>query len=113
MALKQADVIFIPHASPRGSSQDKYNSWIRHLTARAYDNGLYIAACNQTGDNLKGLVFPGISLLIGPDGNIIYKSIDQKEGVHIIHLEQSALDQVRSHKMRYFLPHRRNDLFRF
>lgn len=113
MALKQADVIFIPHASPRGSSQDKYHSWIRHLTARAYDNGLYIAACNQTGDNLKGLVFPGISLLIGPDGNIIYKSIDQKEGVHIIHLEQSALDQVRSHKMRYFLPHRRNDLFRF
>ncbi|MEN8212410.1 MAG: nitrilase-related carbon-nitrogen hydrolase [Thermodesulfobacteriota bacterium] len=113
MALKQTDVIFIPHASPRGTSQDKYHSWIRHLTARAYDNGLYIAACNQTGDNLKGLVFPGISLLIGPDGNIIYKSVDQKEGVHIIHFERSALDQVRSHKMRYFLPHRRNDLFKF
>jgi len=111
MALKKADIIFIPHASPRGNSQEKYNSWVRHLRARAYDNALYIAACNQTGDNLKGLSFPGISLFIGPDGNVIYKSTEQKEGVHIIHIDRFALDQIRSHKMRYFLPNRRNDLF--
>ncbi len=112
MALKQTDIIFIPHASPRGNSRDKYNSWVRHLRARAYDNAVYIAACNQTGDNLKGLLFPGISLFIGPDGNVIYKSIEQKEGIHIINIEQSALDRVRSHKMRYFLPQRRSDLFK-
>jgi N-carbamoylputrescine amidase len=112
MALKQADIIFIPHASPRGSSQEKYDSWTRHLRARAFDNGLYIAACNQTGDNTKGLFFPGISILIGPDGNIIYKSIDEKEGLHIINIETTVLDQVRSHKMRYFLPNRRSDLFK-
>lgn len=111
MALKKADIIFIPHASPRGSSQEKYDSWIRHLRARAFDNGLYIAACNQTGDNTKGLSFPGISLLIGPDGNVIYKSIDETEGIHIITIEKTVLDQVRSHKMKYFLPNRRNDLF--
>jgi len=111
MALKSADVIFIPHASPRGSSQEKYDSWIRHLRARAFDNGLYIAACNQTGDNLNGLSFPGISLFIGPDGNVIYKSIDNSEGVHIIDIQQSAINHVRSHKMRYFLPNRRPDLF--
>jgi len=111
MALKHADIVFIPHASPRGNSQDKYNSWIRHLRARAYDNALYIAACNQTGDNLKGLLFPGISLFIGPDGKVIYKSTEQKEGVHIIEIKRFALDQIRSHKMRYFLPNRRNDLF--
>ncbi len=111
MALKKADVIFIPHASPRGSSQQKYDSWTRHLRARAFDNGLYIAACNQTGNNSMGLVFPGISILIGPDGNIIYKSIDETEGIHFINIEKDALRHVRSHKMRYFLPHRRNDLF--
>lgn len=112
MALKQADIIFIPHASPRGSSQDKYDSWTRHLRARAFDNGLYIAACNQSGDNSKGLLFPGISILIGPDGNVIYKSIDETEGIHIIDIEQSVLRQIRSHKMRYFLPNRRSDLFK-
>jgi len=112
MALKQADIIFIPHASPRGSSQEKYDSWIRHLRARAFDNGLYIAACNQTGDNTKGLFFPGISILIGPDGNILYKSIDETPGIHIIKIEKAVLDEVRSHKMRYFLPNRRSDLFK-
>lgn len=111
MALKQADLIIIPHASPRGTPQEKYNSWIRHLRARAFDNGLYIAALNQTGDNKKGLSFPGICLLIGPDGNVVYKSIDDTEGVHIITIEKSVLSEVRSHPMKYFLPNRRTDLF--
>ena len=111
MALKQADVIFMPHASPRGSSQEKYDSWLRHLRARAFDNGLYIAALNQTGDNGKGLYFPGICLLIGPDGNVVYKSIDDSEGVHIVTIEKTVLSTVRSHPMRYFLPNRRTDLF--
>jgi N-carbamoylputrescine amidase len=111
MALKQVDVIFIPHASPRGSSQEKYDSWVRHLRARAFDNGVYIAALNQTGDNGKGLSFPGICLFIGPDGQVIYKSVDNGEGVHFISIEKTALNDVRSHPMRYFLPSRRPDLF--
>ncbi len=113
MALKKIDVIFIPHASPRGNPQKKYDSWMRHLRSRAFDNGLYIAACNQTGDNSMGLLFPGICLLIGPDGNVIYKSIDNTEGLHIVDIDKTRLEQVRSHKMRYFLPNRRNDLFKF
>ena len=113
MALKEIDVIFIPHASPRGSSQEKYDSWVRHLRARAFDNGVYIAACNQTGDNTKGLFFPGISIFIGPDGNILYKSIDETEGIHVINIEKTILNEIRSHKMKYFLPYRRKDLFKF
>ncbi len=111
MALKKADVIFIPHASPRGTSKEKYESWIRHLRARAFDNGVYIAACNQTGDNTKGLTFPGISVLIGPDGKVHFKAIDGKEAVHMIRIEKTELFRIRSHKMRYFLPNRRPDLF--
>ena len=111
IALKQADVIFIPHASPLGSSQKKYDSWIRHLRARAFDNGIYIAALNQTGDNGKGLFFPGVCLLIGPDGHVIYKSIDDSERVHLIRIEKTDLNKIRSHPMKYFLPNRRIDLF--
>ncbi|MCP4720002.1 MAG: amidohydrolase [Desulfobacteraceae bacterium] len=111
MAVKGADIIFIPHASPRGSSREKYRSWMRHLTARAFDNGIFIAALNQTGDNTRGLIFPGLALLIGPDGNIISKFIDPKEKIHYIDIDLTALDRVRSHRMRYFLPNRRPDLF--
>ena len=64
-----------------------------------------------TGANGSGLVFPGLCLLIGPDGNIAYKSLEDKEGVHIIHIDKQMLNEVRSHKMKYFLPNRRNDIF--
>jgi predicted amidohydrolase len=111
MALKGADIIFIPHASPRGNPEEKYQSWMRHLTARAFDNGVFIAAVNQTGDNGGGLVFPGLALLIGPDGNIISKFIDPEEKIHFVDIDLTALERVRSHKMRYFLPNRRSDLF--
>jgi len=111
MALKGVDIIFIPHASPRGSSEEKYQSWMRHLTARAFDNGIFIAAVNQTGDNTQGLIFPGLALLIGPDGNIISKFIDQKEKIHYVDIDLNALSRVRSHRMRYFLPNRRPELF--
>jgi len=50
MALMGADIIFIPHASPRGDPQGKLNSWLRHLRARAFDNGVFIVACNQVGE---------------------------------------------------------------
>ncbi|MBT3176175.1 MAG: amidohydrolase [Desulfobacula sp.] len=113
MALKKVDVIFIPHASPRGSSQEKYESWIRHLRARAFDNTVYIAACNQNGNNTKKLFFPGVSVFIGPDGNVLYKSVTETEGIHIINIKKSVLNAIRSHKMKYFLPHRRSDLFKF
>lgn len=111
MALKGADMIIIPHASPRGSSLEKYRSWMRHLTARAFDNGIFVAAVNQTGDNTRGLVFPGLALLIGPDGNLVSKSLSSREKIHFMKMDLAALDRVRSHRMRYFLPHRRPDLF--
>ncbi len=111
-ALKNVDVIFIPHASPRGTPVEKFESWKRHLRARAFDNGVYIAACNQVGDNTQGLKFPCISLLIGPDGNILYHSIDNNEGLHMVTLDKTVLSSVRNHKMKYFLPNRRQDLFK-
>ncbi|WP_022668736.1 nitrilase-related carbon-nitrogen hydrolase [Desulfospira joergensenii] len=111
MAEQEADVIFLPHASPRGSSREKYESWMRHLSARAFDNGIFIAAVNQTGDNGTGLNFPGLALVLGPDGNIVSRSLDNKEQIHRVELDPEILEHVRSHRMRYFLPNRRRDLF--
>lgn len=111
LALQGAHVVFIPHASPRGTSQEKYDSWLRHLTARAFDNAVYIAACNQTGDNRAGLNFPGLNLLIGPDGRVAACNLDGDEGFSMVTIDLSFLEEIRSHKMRYFLPNRRSDLF--
>ncbi len=111
MAVQGADLIFIPHASPRGTPEEKFESWMRHLRARAFDNGLFIAACNQVGENRKGLFFPGVAVVIGPDGNIIEKYTATTEKLVLADIEQSMLNKIRNHKMRYFLPNRRDDLF--
>ncbi len=112
MAVDGADIIFMPHASPRGSSEEKYNSWIRHLRARAFDNSVFIVACNQTGENNAGLSFPGLSIIIDPSGEIIGTYKDIKEGVLVVELKNKILEDVRNHKMRYFLPNRRPELYK-
>jgi len=111
MAVKGVDLIVLPHASPRGTPLEKHRSWMRHLSARAFDNGVFIAAVNQAGSNGAGLHFPGLSLVVGPDGNLVSRSLAQKNHLHVVDLDPAHLHHVRSHKMRYFLPSRRNDLF--
>jgi N-carbamoylputrescine amidase len=111
MAVDGVDIIFMPHASPRGTPPEKLDSWMRHLSARAFDNGVFIVACNQVGKNQKGLEFPGLAVIIGPSGNIAKDKIIGREGMLVADLTEDDLSRVRHHKMRYFLPHRRPDLY--
>lgn len=112
MAEAEADVIFIPHASPRGVAQDKHQSWMRHLPARAFDNGLFVVACNQTGENDNGLAFPGNAVVFSPSGEIIATRLSGNSGLLLADLTADRLHHVRSHRMRYFLPNRRPGLYR-
>lgn len=111
MAVAGADIIFIPHASPRGTPTEKLNSWMRHLTARAFDNSAFIVACNQVGDNQNGLQFPGVAVIIDPSGEVIEKNIGDIDEMIIADLKADALEAVRGHRMRYFLPNRRPELY--
>jgi predicted amidohydrolase len=111
MALDGVEVIFMPHASPRGTPQEKRASWLRHLPARAFDNGVFIVACNQSGGNGAGLAFPGLAMVLGPDGRVIAETAEDAEGLLLADLDAARLDAVRRHPMRYFLPHRRADLY--
>lgn len=113
MAVNGADLIFMPHASPRKSPEEKLNSWLRHLTARAYDNSIFIIACNQTGDNGHGLHFPGVAVAIGPSGKISGTYLSNQEGLLICDLKSREMEEVRNNRMHFFLPHRRPDVYGF
>ncbi|MFH2044162.1 MAG: nitrilase-related carbon-nitrogen hydrolase [Pseudomonadota bacterium] len=111
MALMGADVIFFPHASPRKTPDEKLKSWLRHLTARAFDNSVFVVACNQCSKDPGGLFFPGTGLIINPSGNVIKKYTGENEKMIISDLKAKDIDLVRNHKMRYFLPNRRPDIY--
>jgi len=112
MAEAGAEVIFIPHASPRGQAENKHQSWMRHLPARAFDNGLFVVACNQTGNNGSGLVFPGNAVVFSPSGEIVATHLSGVSGLLLADLTADQLHYVRSHPMRYFFPNRRPGLYR-
>ena len=111
MAVNGAEILFMPHASPRGLAVEKHKSWMRHLTARAYDNSVFVVACNQTGTNGKGLVFPGNAVVIGPTGKVIAKSLSSREHIMFTDLKAADFNHVRNNPMHFFLPNRRPDIY--
>jgi N-carbamoylputrescine amidase len=112
MAVQGADAVFIPHASPGGTPEEKLASWMRHLPARAFDNGIFVIACNQAGDNGRGLCFPGTGLVLSPSGNVLASHAGEEEHMMVVDLAAAELAAVRQHRMRYFLPNRRPSLYR-
>jgi len=112
MAWRGADILFFPHASPRGTPEEKLASWMRHLTARAFDNSVFVVACNQAGENGEGLSFPATAVVLGPSGDVLARDTSGQEGLLVADLDASLLDHVRGHRMRYFFPNRRPALYR-
>ncbi|MDL2321002.1 nitrilase [Desulfosarcina sp. OttesenSCG-928-B08] len=111
MAQAGADALFIPHASPRGTAAEKHQSWMRHLPARAYDNSVFVVACNQIGDNDNGLSFPGNALALSPSGKIRDTLLTGQSGLLVTDLTVRRLRHTRDHRMRYFFPNRRPELY--
>jgi len=109
MAEMGADLVILPHASPRGTSREKCDSWMRHLPARAFDNSLWVMAVNQCGTNEEGLSFPPLALALDPSGRLA-ESSRLSEGLLIVDICRKKISAVRSHPMRYFLPNTRTDL---
>ena len=111
MAVQGAEILFMPHASPRGLAIHKHRSWMRHLTARAFDNSVFVVACNQTGSNGKGLTFPGNAVVLNPAGDIIGQSLSSRETMLTVDLRSKVLHTIRNNHMHFFLPNRRPELY--
>jgi N-carbamoylputrescine amidase len=111
LALQGAEILLFPHASPRGDPEVKSQSWLRHLPSRAFDNGAFVVACNQVGDTAAGFSFPGVCLVLGPNGQVLAKYAGDAERILYADLKADALQRTREHRMRYFIPQRRPELY--
>jgi N-carbamoylputrescine amidase len=112
LALKGAEVIFIPHASPRESAAEKKMRWLRYLPARAYDNSVFLVACNLLGETESGLAFSGSALILGPKGEVLAESQDGGEEVILADLKGETLQKVRDNSRGFFLGRRRPEIYK-
>lgn len=112
LALKGAEVLFFPHASPRESSPEKRRRWLRYLAARAYDNSVFVVACNQAGGGDGRLRFPGTILILNPRGKILARDRGGGEGMVLSDLKAADLAAIRQGRRGFFLARRRPELYR-
>ncbi|SCZ02385.1 nitrilase-related carbon-nitrogen hydrolase [Alkaliphilus peptidifermentans] len=116
MSLNGAEIIFAPHASPNIIG-DRREIWLKYLVARAYDNKVYIAACNLIGENGKGQCFGGGALVIDPKGNVIAEDFNGQESILYVDLSNEKVNRVRTKKAktmkdRFYLQSRRPELYK-
>lgn len=115
-SLKGAEVLFAPHASPTVIG-DRKEIWMRYLGARAYDNSVYLGACNLSGVNGFGREFQGGALVLSPKGEIIAERFGEQEGILTCELTAEYINILRDRNRRtmreiFFLSHRRKELYR-
>ncbi|MCL6636195.1 MAG: nitrilase family protein [Peptococcaceae bacterium] len=115
LSLRGAEIIFAPHASP-AIVGDRKEIWLKYLAARAYDNTVFLAACNLTGGDGAGNTFCGGALVLDPKGNVLAESFGGGEGMLVADLDPALINTIRGQKagtMRniFFLAARRPELY--
>ena len=103
LAVAGADLILVPTANMQPFE------FIANITvrSRAFENQCFIAYANYCGDE-GGLVYCGLSSIVGPAGQVLTQAGDGPEMI-LARLERSALADAR--KSNCYLADRRTDLF--
>ena len=113
-ALQGADIILMPSASGLGGDRRR-SAWDRVIPARAYDNTVYAAVCNQIGDNGRGVTFGGGVAVYDVRGRKMAEDFSG-ECMVTVDLDPEPLERIRAEgyeSMRdvYFLDKRRPELY--
>ena len=113
LAEKGAEVIFLPHASPGETPVDKRARWMRYVPARAYDNNVYVAICNNVGDNGAGRTFSGVTFICDPLGAVIAEGQSgSEEEMVVADLSASMIAESRRKTLMFFRHYRRPEMYR-
>ena len=93
-ALKGADLILMPSASGLGGERRR-SAWDRVIPARAYDNTVYAAVCNQFGDNGRGVSFGGGAAVYDVRGRKMAEDFSG-ECMLTVDLDPEPLERIRA-----------------
>ena len=93
--LKGADLIIIPTANTKDEPMEMFEWEIR---VQAMQNQVFIAMCNRVGKE-DHMDFAGESLLVDPNGDIIFKADDRQQ------LIECEIDLSKAGKLRKSKPY--------
>jgi predicted amidohydrolase len=82
------------------------------VPARAYDNAVFVAICNQVGDNGAGRIFAGVTFVCDPRGTVIAQaSHHDAEEMVVADLRETDLAEARRVPETFFRHFRRPELY--
>lgn len=102
--LKGAELIIIPTANCKQENMTMFEWEIR---VQAMQNQVFIAMCNRIGNEDK-MDFAGESLIVDPNGDILYKANEQEQLI-TFDIDLSLVEQYRNEKS--YLKARRKDMY--
>lgn len=114
-SLKGAEILFAPHAS-LSISGNRQEIWQHYMGARAYDNSVYLAACNLRGQDLQNRNYSGGAAVWGPKGEVLAQAQSANDSILYAHLSAQPINLLRtknrdSMKNSFFLADRRKELY--
>ena len=83
------------------------------MPARAYDNTVYVAVCNQIGNNGRGIEFGGVAFICNAQGEVVSKARTQDQDEMVIaDLRGADLYADRRDPGPFFRHFRRPEMYR-
>ena len=123
LALGGAELVIVVSASPardftpsRGGMPANLDRWDQVAPAMAAEHGVFVVVAQLAGSE-GGKLFPGGSIAVGPDGQILARGPLLEEAVTVAALDAGALDRARVSSpllsdLEQVLPHLRRSLDR-
>ena len=110
LALQGARIVFAPHALPIGG-QRRLSIWDKYMPARAYDNGVFVLACNLVGHDGKKHFGGGMGVW-NPKGENILRCCEEKELMMMLDLDMDIFSKKKSESNKIgYLDDRRVKLY--
>lgn len=108
MTLSGADILLYPTAigwepsDPKAEKQRQLDAWLTVQRGHAIANGIPVIACNRVGfeaasesNSQQGIDFWGHSFILGPMGEYLARSEDQRPCVLIAEIDRKEQERVR------------------
>jgi N-carbamoylputrescine amidase len=119
LALKGAELILMPNAwsekdpfepGEPADYEDRRRTVLTYVPSRAYDNGVYVVHLDQVGEASADMRFPGFSVILGPDGQVLAETRGGREEMIVADLNSRIFEDVRS-RPDFSLRARRPDIY--